>query len=208
MTPIGIPLQRVRVCVPRWSGLSRGQGGDVLLGDDVLVHAVQKPLDDAKLDQAPHVDEPQHVEPRVQVHLEPLHHGPPRAEARHQLDEQEVAHPWGCARVRRAVVMVMRGWRRLGRRAAAKVVVVDRRARGGIPSTVSATAAAAGGTRRHDADVGGALIDDAVEVRDELVDGGAGRVARAKEEHVEEENGVVVEQVAEGQLGQVDGDVG
>lgn len=81
--------------------------------------------------------------------------------------------------------------------------------------------ALSGRKRRHEPDeqviadprpavrhVAGALVDDAVHVADEVVDARAGRVARAEEEDVEEEDGVVVEQVADGDLGEIERDGG
>lgn len=57
-------------------------------------------------------------------------------------------------------------------------------------------------------DVTGALVDHAVDVVDKVVDAGPWGVAGAKEEDVEEEDGVVVEEVAESGLGEVEGDGG
>ena len=65
-----------------------------------------------------------------------------------------------------------------------------------------------GGPAAGVGDVAGALVDHAVDVTDKVVYSGAGRVAGAEEEHVEEEDGVVVEKVAEGGLGEVEGDGG
>lgn len=56
--------------------------------------------------------------------------------------------------------------------------------------------------------VAGAFVDDAVHVADEVVDARTGRVARAEEEDVEKDDGVVVEQVADGDLGEIERDGG
>ncbi|CAG9989796.1 unnamed protein product [Clonostachys byssicola] len=56
-------------------------------------------------------------------------------------------------------------------------------------------------------DVLGAFVDHAVDVFHEIMDTGSGRIAGSEEEHVEEQNGVVVEEVAERCFGQVHGDV-
>lgn len=56
--------------------------------------------------------------------------------------------------------------------------------------------------------VAGAFVNDAVHVANEVVNSRAGSVARAEEEDVEEEDGIVVEQVADGDLGEIERDGG
>ena len=75
------------------TGLARGESRQVLLRDDVSVHAVQAALDDTELDEAAHVDVAQHFDAGVHVHLEPLEHGPADAEASHEAHEHKVLKP-------------------------------------------------------------------------------------------------------------------
>ncbi|CAH0029660.1 unnamed protein product [Clonostachys rhizophaga] len=56
-------------------------------------------------------------------------------------------------------------------------------------------------------DVLGAFVDHTVDVLHEIMDTGPGRIAGSEEEHVEEQNGVVVEEMTERCFGQVHGDV-
>lgn len=53
-----------------------------------------------------------------------------------------------------------------------------------------------------------ALVHHAVQIPDKVMDARPRRIARGEEEHVEQEDGIVVEQVAEGRLGEVEGDGG
>lgn len=85
MHPVHVPLQRISSALG--AAMARHQRGEVLLADDVLVHAIQQALDDAKLYQSAHIDVPQYVEPGVHVHAEPLANGAPHAKGGHELDE-------------------------------------------------------------------------------------------------------------------------
>lgn len=153
MASICVFLQRItpseRLALP---GSKRCQ---VLLRNDVLVHAVEAALYDAKLHKAAYVDVRHDFEPSLAVNHDPLLDALSRGKRGHEADEEVIADP--------------------------------------------------GPAVGH---VAGALVDDAVDVADEVVDAGPGRVARAEEEDVEEEDGVVVEQVADGDFGEVQGDGG
>ena len=61
---------------------------------------------------------------------------------------------------------------------------------------------------RLNTDVASALVDEAVAIGDEVVDGGARCVAAGEEEHVEQQDCIVVEQVTQSDLAKRQGDVG
>lgn len=207
MRPIHIPLQHIPALFD--AALARHQSRNVLLAHHVLVHTIQKPLDDAKLHQPPHIHVPQHVKAGVHVHAQPLGDGTADAKGREQLDELVVGHA-------------------LARRHDADVVGTLFHDPHAVTATAAAATAAAaavcdGGadaatTRRHHGDgpatrpfaiVAGGVVVAIIcaHVDDKVVDARAGRVAVAEKEHVEEEDGVVVEQVAQCELGEVERDV-
>lgn len=153
MASVRVFLQRItpseRLALPS------GKRGQVLLRNNIFVHAVKATLYDAKLHKPSYVDIRHDFEPSLAVNHDPLLDALPRRKRRHEADEKVIADP--------------------------------------------------GPAVGH---IAGALVDDAVDVADEVVDARPGRVARAEEEDVEEEDGVVVEQVADGDLGEVEGDGG
>ena len=75
------------------------------------------------------------------------------------------------------------------------VVVIGGRTRSGSGASSAAVAVVVAGRRidRSDADVVGTLVDHATYVGDKIMDARARSVACSEEEHVQEQDGVVVE---------------